>query len=101
MAKRPNKSIADLVGKKTKKPSLDEINEIAEQIHTEKKRVEEPAPKKVKTSDSRNIADRTKRISLNAPLDLYLEIQREATLQGKPMMQYILEVVKEDIDARQ
>jgi len=94
MAKRNNKSISDLLGKRSSKPSLEEVNEIAEKIHDKKE-----VPKKVE-KDNRDISNRTKRISLNAPLDLYLEIQREATLLGKPMMQYILEVVKSDIDSK-
>ena len=97
MAKRPSKSISDLVGKKKAKPSLEEINKIADQIHTQE------AAKLIPTETSkpnRDISNRTKRISLNAPLELYLEIQREATMQGKPMMQYILEVVKKDIESK-
>jgi len=97
MAKRQNKSISELLGKRNAKPSLDEVNKIAEQIHDKKAT---PPPKKKEKRDLNDISNRTKRISLNAPLDLYLEIQREATLQGKPMMQYILEVVKMDIDAK-
>ena len=97
MAKRPSKSISDLVGKKKAKPSLEEINKIADQIHT-KKTVQDIPVEKPKAN--RDISNRTKRISLNAPLELYLEIQREATMQGKPMMQYILEVVKMDIESK-
>ena len=89
MAKRTNKSISDLLGKKKAKPSIDEVNKIAEQIHTPS------APKKAiktKTKLERDISNRSKRISLNAPLDLYLEIQREATLQGKPMMLSLIHI---------
>jgi len=97
MAKRTNKSISDLLGKRKAKPSIDDVNKIAEQIHTPSTPKKEV---KTKAKIERDISNRSKRISLNAPLDLYLEIQREATLQGKPMMQYILEVVKEDIDSK-
>ena len=33
MAKRPSKSISDLVAKKSSKPSLEEINKIAVQLY--------------------------------------------------------------------
>ena len=97
MAKRNKKSITDLLGKKSNKPDLDNINAIAEKIHNDK--VEEPAKTKPAPIKA-DIANRTKRISLNAPLELYLGIQREATLQGKPMMQYILEVVAKDLETK-
>lgn len=98
MAKRPKTSITDLVKKKTSKPNLDEINAIADKIHspTPPSKLKKSAPKKKKN----DLAGRSKRISLNAPLDLYLDIQRESTLQGKPMMQYILEVVRKDIESK-
>lgn len=107
MAKVVKTSISDLVGKKSTKPDLDKVNEIAEKIHSASKtssvkkvtaraseKMPSPARKKRKTPD---IEGRSKRISLNAPLSLYLDIQREATLQGVSMMQYILDVVAEDI----
>ena len=104
MAKRPKTSITDLVKKKTSKPSLDEINAIADKIHspTPPPAKPKPAPKrKPKKAEPKNdLSGRTKRISLNAPLELYLDIQRESTLQGKPMMQYILEVVRKDIERK-
>ena len=92
MAKRQNKSIADLLGKKKNKPSLEDVNNIADKIHAKKENTKRPAV--IPTN-------RTKRISLNTPIDLYLEIQRAATLQGKSLMQYILETVKADIDSKQ
>lgn len=90
MAKRPQKSIADLLGKKAK-PSLEKVDQIADQIH---------AKKEVSTPQSTPLTNRTKRISLNTPIDLYLEIQREATMQGTSLMHYILETVKADIDSK-
>jgi hypothetical protein len=110
MTKRARTSISELVAKKSSKPDLDKINEIAEKIHSEKKETrakEKTKPKAVATkkvsSSSRKrktpqIEGRSKRISLNAPLGLYLDIQRESTLQGVSMMQYILDVVAEDIE---
>lgn len=103
MAKRPKTSITDLVRKKAAKPSLDEINAIADKIHSpaeaeKPKPKQKSKPKPEKKAPQPSLADRSKRISLNAPLDLYLDIQRESTLQGKPMMQYILEVVRRDIE---
>lgn len=94
MAKRPKTSITDLVKKKTSKPNLDEINAIADKIHSP---APPPKPKSSTPKKKNDLAGRSKRISLNAPLDLYLDIQRESTLQGKPMMQYILEVVRKDL----
>ena len=80
-----------MLGKKNSKPNLEEVNTIADKIHAKK-----VSSKKQAT----NPTNRTKRISLNTPIDLYLEIQREATLQGKSLMQYILETVKADIDSK-
>lgn len=101
MAKRPKTSITDLVKKKSSKPSLDEINAIADKIHSPiPKTKAAPKPKTKKKPVVDQLSGRSKRISLNAPLDLYLDIQRESTLQGKPMMQYILEVVRKDIDRK-
>ena len=107
MNKRARTSISELVAKKSNKPDLDEVNEIAEKIHSAKepeskaKPKTKTAPKKVNLSPRKRktpqIEGRTKRISLNAPLGLYLDIQREATLQGVSMMQYILDIVAEDI----
>jgi len=98
MAKRPKTSITDLVKKKTSKPSLDEINAIADKIHSP---TPPPAKPKIKKTPPKNdLSGRSKRISLNAPLDLYLDIQRESTLQGKPMMKYILDVVRKDIERK-
>lgn len=108
MTKRARTSISELVAKKNNKPDLDKINEIAEKIHSEKKEIKPkekakaPVTKKVSTSSRKRktpqIEGRSKRISLNAPLGLYLDIQRESTLQGVSMMQYILDVVAEDIE---
>ena len=110
MTKRARTSISELVAKKSNKPDLDKINEIAEKIHSEKKETkpkEKLKPKvavakKASTSSRKRktpqIEGRSKRISLNAPLGLYLDIQRESTLQGVSMMQYILDVVAEDIE---
>lgn len=98
MAKRPKTSISDLVKKKSAKPSLDEINAIADKIHSpapKTKVAPKSKPKRKPVADP--LSGRSKRISLNAPLELYLDIQRESTLQGKSMMQYILEVVRKDI----
>jgi len=99
MAKRPKTSITDLVKKKTSKPSLDEINAIADKIHSPTPPLAKPKPKK-KAPPKNDLSGRSKRISLNAPLDLYLDIQRESTLQGKPMMKYILDVVRKDIERK-
>ncbi len=110
MTKRARTSISELVAKKSKKPDLDKINEIADKIHSEKQETKEKVKPKAAavttkkvSSNSRKrktpqIEGRSKRISLNAPLGLYLDIQREATLQGVSMMQYILDLVAEDIE---
>ena len=84
MTKPEKKSIADLLGGKTasRKPSSEEIDHITHQIHAGKKAA---APK-----------EKSKKISLIAPVTLYLKAKSKATLQDQTLMGYILELIEKD-----
>ncbi len=145
MAKVEKKSIAELVALRTKKPSLDQIDQITQNIHTTKvetvqsksveatepvvaKAVETPvavadikqtdsiteknspkpkAEKTVKvtektskknlTAEEEDFDDRIKRISVHAPIGLYIQARTKATLKNMTMMAYILKLMEEDL----
>lgn len=89
MAKPEKKSIADLISKKnlTRKPSSAEIEQITSKIHQaeQAKGREQPATEK------------TKRISVNAPVTLYLQAKTRATLQDQTLMAYIMRLIEADV----
>lgn len=84
------KSIADLIAKKpnSRKPSSAEIDKITKKIH-------EPTPTKVHQLPAP--AEKLKRISVNAPVSLYLKAKTRATLQDQTLMAYIMQLIEEDV----
>ncbi len=141
MAKIEKKSISELVAMRTKKPTLDQIEQITQNIHTAKVAVESSAPqetmvapvekgqytegggqevkkgentpidspaKKLKTTEKatktivateeeEDIDDRIKRISVHAPIGLYIKARTKATLKNMTMMAYILKLMENDL----
>lgn len=88
------KSIADLIGTKShsKKPSVAEIDKITSKIHepqNQAKQKAEPLPLPV--------TEKVKRISVNAPVSLYLKAKTKATLQDQTLMAYIMRLIEEDV----
>jgi hypothetical protein len=153
MAKIEKKSISELVAMRTKKPTLDQIEQITQDIHTAKiaadlnipeqavaptekvqhtvrkdsfeeganpktsegeqnvkkdKNLTSGAPaKKAKTiektpkttiaTEEEDIDDRIKRISVHAPIGLYIKARTKATLKNMTMMAYILKLMENDL----
>lgn len=90
MAKQAKKSIADLVGSKNKKrPSLDEIENITKKIHQAVPTVSEKKKDKPK--------EKIKRISVNAPVSLYIKAKTKATMEDKTLMGYIIGLMEKDL----
>lgn len=88
MNKPGKKSIADLISaqrKLTAKPSAEEIEKITTKIHEGSKEVQ-PIP-----------IEKVKRISVNAPISLYLKAKTEATLQDQTLMAYIIRLIENDV----
>lgn len=88
------KSIADLIGTKThsKKPSTAEIDKITSKIHEHQNPVNRqvnPLPLPV--------TEKVKRISVNAPVSLYIKAKTKATLQDQTLMAYIMRLIEEDV----
>ena len=79
------KSIADLLAAK-KKPTAEQIETITEVVH--KPVAASPPP----TPNSKEIM----RISVNAPVELYLKSKTKATRQGMTLMAYIMKLMEED-----
>jgi hypothetical protein len=110
MAKLEKKSITDLLGSKEKRrPSAAEIEAITQQIHQpEPVAVAAPTPPALIVVESTpaivdatpktvaNTEEFIKRISVNAPVRLYLKAKSKATLEGKTLMAYILELMDAD-----
>jgi FtsZ-interacting cell division protein ZipA len=104
MAKIEKKSIAELVIARNKRPSLEEIDTITQQIHTLETPVSTPVQKTTpkvqeKIVETPKVAEetiQTKRISVNATIPLYLKAKTRATLQGKTLMAYIIELMEDD-----
>ena len=119
MAKQQKKSIADLIGKrKTSKPSVAEIEDITQKIHTPSEQsapsdppvtVDPPkqSPPKRRTTRTKITTkkavttdptpEKIKRISVNAPVSLYLKAKTKATLADQTLMGYILELMEKDL----
>ena len=94
MQKPRKKSIVDLIGAKklAKKPSTAEIDKITSKIHEpqqQAKQKSEPLPLPV--------TEKVKRISVNAPVSLYLKAKTKATLQDQTLMAYIMRLIEEDV----
>jgi len=87
------KSITDLISTKhSKKPSTAEIDKITSKIHAPQKPVNRqgnPLPLPV--------TEKVKRISLNAPVSLYLKAKTKSTMQDQSLMAYIIHLIEEDV----
>lgn len=87
------KSIADLIAKKplSRKPSSVEIDQITKKIHepAQIKETAKPLPLPV--------AEKVKRISVNAPVSLYLKAKTKSTMQDQTLMAYIIRLIEEDV----
>ncbi len=104
------KSVAQLLAVKPKKPSIEEIDQITQNIHTQKQAAiadrEEAAPKienkkkdvqEVPMEEKDDFGDRIKRISIHASIPLYLKAKTKSTIQGVSMMAYILNLMEKDL----
>ena len=140
MAKIEKKSISELVAMRTKKPTLDQIEQITQDIHTakvaaessptqqtvvapvekvqyterveedvkkgkntpmdapvKKSKAQEKAAKTVVAVEEEDIDDRIKRISVHAPIGLYIKARTKATLKNMTLMAYILKLMENDL----
>jgi hypothetical protein len=115
MAKMEKRSVSELLAVKPKKPSIEEIEQITQNIHTQKlaantervveevknappktavkQTVAEPTP----TPETDEFGDRIKRISVHASIPLYLKAKTKSTIQGVSMMAYILNLMENDL----
>ena len=101
MSKVKKKSITDLLQAK-RKPTVAEIEQITEQIHVEETpsvsdlaetmRTVQKAAKPTVADDD----ERVKRMSVVAPLGLYMKARNKATLQDLSLMAYILQLIEAD-----
>lgn len=101
---------------KPKKTSIEEIEQITQNIHTQKQAANtegvQLAPKAVEpktaakqsvvaqtaTDETDELGDRIKRISVHAPLALYIKAKTKTTIKGVSMMAYILELMEKDLN---
>ena len=97
MSKVEKKSITDLLQAK-RKPTVAEIEQITEQIHVEAdpsvSNAVSTAPtvqQKLKPTVAED-DERVKRMSIVAPLGLYMKARNKATLQDLSLMAYILKL---------
>jgi hypothetical protein len=115
MAKMEKKSVSELLAVKPKKPSIEEIEQITQNIHTQKLAanneggsgaVASAAPKveakpivaqQAPTPEMDELGDRIKRISVHASIPLYLKAKTKSTIQGVSMMAYILNLMENDL----
>jgi hypothetical protein len=113
MAKMEKKSVAQLLAVKPKKPSIEEIEQITQNIHTQKLAansgsgvVVNSAPKaeaqqtivqQAPKLEEDELGDRIKRISVHASIPLYLKAKTKSTIQGVSMMAYILNLMENDL----
>lgn len=115
MAKMEKKSVSELLVVKPKKPSIEEIEQITQNIHTQKLAasseggsgaVASAAPKveaqqtivqQAPKPEMDELGDRIKRISVHASIPLYLKAKTKSTIQGVSMMAYILNLMENDL----
>jgi hypothetical protein len=90
MTSPKRKSIADLIVQKplTTKPSSAEIDKITQKIHQ---------PETEEKSPSLPVTEKIKRISVNAPLSLYLKAKTKSTIQDQTLMAYIIRLIEKDV----
>jgi hypothetical protein len=91
MAKPGKKSITDLMGTKSmsRKPSAAEIDAITSKIH----QPDNYANKK----DALPSVEKVKRISVNAPVQLYIKAKTKSTMQDQTLMAYVISLIEEDV----
>ncbi|MCA0235843.1 MAG: hypothetical protein LCH81_05635 [Bacteroidetes bacterium] len=89
MLKHGKKSITDLIATKSqaRKPSVAEIDAITSKIHESGKEKSQPLP----------VTEKVKRISVNAPIQLYIKAKTKSTIQDQTLMAYILRLIEEDV----
>lgn len=89
MLKHGKKSITDLIATKSqhRKPSVAEIDAITSKIHESGKEKSQPLP----------VMEKVKRISVNAPIQLYIKAKTKSTIQDQTLMAYILRLIEEDV----
>ena len=114
MAKLEKKSVSELLSMKPKKPSLEQIEQITQDIHAQKqvlaqqevldRVVVEPkiiakpvVARQTVEQDMDDLSDRFKRISVHAPLPIYIKAKTKSTIQGVSMMAYILRLMENDL----
>ena len=115
MAKMEKKSVSQLLAVKPRKPSIEEIEQITQNIHTQKLAaiteeavaVAKSAVPKIEakkavvqqaaTPETDEFGDRIKRISVHASIPLYLKAKTKSTIQGVSMMAYILNLMENDL----
>ena len=88
------KSIADLIRSKSlpQKPSAAEIDKITSKIHQPEK-----SENGKNTPLTLPVIEKVKRISVNAPVSLYLKAKTKSTMQDQTLMAYILRLIEEDV----
>lgn len=99
MAKIEKKSITDLIAAKpaVRKPTADEIDRITQEIHETPPPPPAPLPTK-RMEDIPSPEEKIKRISVNAPVTLYLKAKTKATLQDQTLMAYIIGLMEKDLN---
>ena len=91
MASLRKKSITDLITSKpqSRKPSVAEIDKITTKIHEGNQANSKPLPLPV--------AEKIKRMSITAPIQLYIKAHTKATIQGQTLMAYIISLIEADV----
>lgn len=90
MAKPGKKSIADLIATRPqpRKPSAEEIDAITSKIHH---------PQNAAQEKVLHMPEKTKRISINAPIQLYINAKTKATLKEQTLMAYVMGLIEADV----
>lgn len=93
MSKPERKSVASLLSAAkapARKPSAEEIDKITNEIH-------QPSnDQKVKNKPVQASGEMTKRISINAPVELYLKAKTKSTMQRETLMDYVIRLIEAD-----
>ncbi len=91
MTKPEKRSITDLIITKplSRKPSVAEIDAITSKIHEPNKIIDNksmpvPAMRKIK-------------ISVNAPMDLYIKAKTKATILDESLLAYVIRLIEQDV----
>jgi hypothetical protein len=94
MAKPRKKSITDLIATKSqhRKPSVAEIDAITSKIHKP-----ESQPVGKGQLQPLPVTEKVKRISVNAPIQLYIQAKTKSTMQDQTLMAYIIRLIEADV----